>query len=102
MSLKHTLKHYNLNFKGKKGEHWTIWLQGRSTYTVPVAAQLFDEDASMLDRAENPQLVLANSFDFVDGMNMETLLQAGQHTLSYLLKVTERVSFIDIRPLDTN
>ena len=85
-------------FKGKKGAHWTVWMRGRTSYTVPVAAELLETDETIEDRADNVRLVLVNSFDFEESVNLDDILNPSGTHLDLLLNVTKRVSFVDIRP----
>ena len=85
-------------FKGKKGAHWTVWLRGRKSYTVPVPSDLFETEESLVDRADDVRLVLINSFDFAEAITIDDILNPGGTHLDLLLNVTNRVSFVDIRP----
>jgi hypothetical protein len=89
-------------FKGSKGAHWTIWMRGQTTYTVPVVSELFDGDELMLDRASDNRLILINSFDFEEGISIDDILSPSHATLDLLLNVTNRVSFVDVRPTKTD
>ncbi|PIE17222.1 MAG: hypothetical protein CSA66_06380 [Proteobacteria bacterium] len=83
-----------LLFKGRRGEHWTIWLNGRASYTVPVPAELFPE---LPDRAlADVDLVLVNSLDLADGVDLDAVAAPGGVTLDEMLGEVDRVSFIDI------
>ena len=86
-------------FKGRRGHHWTIWLQGVDSYTVPRKSELISEDEGVNneDRTEDPQLVLVNSFDFASGIDLGDLINPGATSLNELLHVVDRASFVDIQ-----
>jgi len=84
-------------FKGKQGNHWNVWLNGVTSYVVPVPADVIGVvDAE--DRTTNTELTLVNSFDFSDGVTLGDLLTPGGFNLDRLLLVVDRVSFLDVRP----
>lgn len=85
-------------FKGKTGRNWTIWLHGKTSWTVPVPADLLGvEPAGIADRTEDPQLLLVNAFDLAPGIDPEDLGAPGPHTLDLLLQVVDRASFLDVK-----
>ncbi len=85
-------------FKGKQGANWTVWLSGVETYTVPDPNALLELGLELGDRTTNVSLVLVNSFDLADGVDLDDLGTPGGWTLGHLLHVVDRVSFVDVRP----
>lgn len=82
-------------FKGKRGDNWTVWLNGRSDYVVPVPADLMG-DAELADRTHEPSLVLVGSFDLADGVTAAQLGMPGGRSLDQLLHVVDRTCFLDL------
>ena len=87
-------------FKGKQGEHWTVWLNGVNTYVVPSSAELtaLPEEDAPADRTQNVELILVNSFDLRADTTLGDLVTPGGVTLDQLLLAVDRASFLDIRP----
>jgi hypothetical protein len=83
-------------FKGKTGRHWTLWLNGTTTYTVPNPTS-FSDDA-VTDRATDTlELALVNSLDLADGLTLDAVVTPGGVTLDTLLGHVDRISFIDVK-----
>lgn len=83
-------------FKSKKGVNWTVWLNGETSYTMPVPADL--AGVPLDDRATGLQLLLTNCLDLKEGTTLADLAAPGGLTLERLLLVVDRVSFLDVRP----
>lgn len=84
-----------LLFKGRQGAHWTVWLNGRTTWTVPTPADLV---ADLPDRAtEEVQLVFVNSLDLAAGMSLADVVAPGGVDLDTLLGHVDRISFMDVK-----
>ncbi|MGM0574981.1 MAG: hypothetical protein ACQEXJ_04535 [Myxococcota bacterium] len=83
-------------FKGRTGEHWTIWLHGADTYQVPVPDSVMGPGSDIGDRTVDPELVLVNTFDLREGLTLDALAQPGGLGLDMLLDAVDRASFVDI------
>ncbi len=86
-------------FKGKRGHNWTVWLgAGVTDATLPVPADLFGGDATLVDRAtDQVEMVFLNSLDLASDITPSALTAPGGPTLAALLLAVDRVSFLDIR-----
>ncbi|TNF28565.1 MAG: Ig-like domain-containing protein [Deltaproteobacteria bacterium] len=85
-----------LLFKGKTGRHWTIWLAGSGSYTVPNPADYFSGE--VVDRAtDSVELALVNSLDLEDGLGLDVVAAPGGVSLDILLGHVDRISFIDVK-----
>ncbi len=82
-------------FKGGRGDNWTLWLNGRTTYVVPIPADLAG-NAELPDRTVDPALVLVGSFDLAAGVTTGQLGHPGGRSLDQLLHVVDRTSFLDL------
>ena len=88
-------------FKGKRGNNWTLWLNGATSTVVPDPATYLTapaEDEEIKDRSQDVALVLVNSFDFEEGTGLSDLAGPGAGSLSGLILAVDRASFVDIRP----
>jgi hypothetical protein len=79
-------------FKGKQGDHWTVWLNGAEGYTMPDPSAWH---VGLADRTQKRELILANSFDFAAGHEVHSGAPGGV-TLDRLIDVVERVSFLNV------
>ncbi|MCB9731237.1 MAG: hypothetical protein H6745_01240 [Deltaproteobacteria bacterium] len=79
-------------FKGKTGRHWTIWLNGATSVTVPTPPEGVDDRATT-----NIESVLVNCLDLADGEDMAAIAAPGGTTLDNLLGHVSRISFVDVK-----
>ena len=77
--------------------NWTIWLGDRVDYVVPDPNALIDSGDALADRTQNTEMVLINSFDLADGDDLDAIAVPGVASLELLLKLVDRVSFVDVR-----
>ena len=85
-------------FKHREGRHWTVWLNGRAEYAIPSLDAFSVDGETLEDRTDNVSLVLLNSFDLAESVNLDGLSSPGGTNLDGLLEAVDRASFIDIRP----
>jgi len=85
-------------FKHKHGRHWTVWLNGRDEIVMPTPQDYAAEGETLEDRTETIHLVLVNSFDLIDGLELDDIARPGGANLDGLLEVVDRASFMDVRP----
>jgi len=84
-----------LLFKGRRGEHWTVWLNGQAEIALPLPSELV---AELGDRAvDDVELLLVNSLDLAEGVTLRDAMMPGGVTLDTLLGHVDRLSFVDIR-----
>lgn len=84
-------------FKGNQGDNWTVWLNGKSTASLPKPEEAFESISD--SRTENPQLLLGSCFDLLDGVTADSLAGPGGLGLGDLLLAAERTSFVELRQL---
>lgn len=82
-----------LLFKGKTGRHWTIWLNGATSMTVPTPPAEAGEDRA----TAHIDSVLVNSLDLEDGADISAIAAPGGTTLDILLGHVTRLSFVDVK-----
>ena len=83
-----------LLIKGRSGDNWTLWLNGKENYAVPTPSELIAELEE--DRAADPLSVVISHFDFVEALDLETLRLPDAPNLQDLLHQVERTSFVEL------
>jgi hypothetical protein len=83
-------------FKGKRGRHWTIYGSGETDFVqLPDVSDFeINENRIAIDDLES---VLINSIDFEDGFGADRVAAGNGLPIDMLLTVVKRVSFIDIK-----